>query len=97
MKLVTRITFTDGYVKAEDEDKAMHFTANRYLYDNNVMSIISDGDKGAWVQTETGVVHIEFVEDNDTFQKSLTLLNRLSIGFCSKHKSNTFVCYTFFK
>lgn len=42
-----------------DEDKAMHFTANRYLYDNNVISIISDGDKGAWVQTETGVVHIE--------------------------------------
>ncbi len=46
--------------KAEDEDdKVMYFSADRYLRDDKVASIISDGDKGVWVQTETAVTHIE--------------------------------------
>ncbi|MBQ3603261.1 MAG: hypothetical protein IJA02_05455 [Clostridia bacterium] len=44
---------------AEDDDKVMHFGGDRYLYDNKVVSLIPDSDKGVWVQTETGVVHIE--------------------------------------
>ena len=44
---------------AEDDDKVMHFGGDRYLYDNKVVSLIPDDDKGVWVQTQTGVVHIE--------------------------------------
>ncbi len=58
----------------DEEDKVMHFTANRYLYDNNVLSIIGDGDKGCWVQTETGVVHIE-MKPLSTREKAEMLLD----------------------
>lgn len=43
----------------DDDDKVMYFSADRYLRDNKVLSIISDSDKGVWVQTETAVTHIE--------------------------------------
>ena len=66
----------------DDEDKVMHFTANRYLYDNVVLSIISDGDKGCWVQTETGVVHIE-MKPVSTREKAEMLLQE-SINIVSR-------------
>ncbi len=59
---------------AEDDDKVMHFTANRYLYDNKVLSMIPDGDKGVWVQTETGVTHIE-MKPLSTREKAEMLLD----------------------
>ena len=58
----------------DDDDKAMHFTANRYLYDNKVVSMIPDGDKGVWVQTETGVTHIE-MKPVSTREKAEMLLD----------------------
>ncbi|MBR4049114.1 MAG: hypothetical protein IKK09_01310 [Clostridia bacterium] len=61
-------------VADDDDDKAMHFTANRYLYDNKVVSMIPDGDKGVWVQTETGVTHIE-MKPVSTREKAEMLLD----------------------
>ncbi len=58
----------------DDDDKAMHFTANRYLFDNKVVSMIPDGDKGVWVQTETGVTHIE-MKPLSTREKAEMLLD----------------------
>ena len=46
--------------KAEDDDdKVMHFGGDRYLHDNKVVTLLADGGNGVWVQTESGVVHIE--------------------------------------
>ncbi len=46
--------------KAEDEDDTVqHFSADRYLSDNCVLAIVADGGNGVWVETETGVTHIE--------------------------------------
>ena len=67
----------------DEEDKAMHFTANRYLYDNKVVSIIDDGDKGCWVQTETGVVHIE-MKPVSTREKAEMLLDEFRSGVIGK-------------
>lgn len=58
----------------DDEDKALYFCANRYLYDNKVISMIPDEDKGIWVQTETGVVHIE-MKPLSTREKAEMLLD----------------------
>lgn len=41
-----------------EDDIVMHFSAPRDLLDNNVKSLIADGDN-VWVLTETGVAHIE--------------------------------------
>lgn len=57
----------------DEEDVVMHFSANRYLYDNKVISLIADNDKGVWVQTETGVTHIEMkmISPRDKAEKLL--------------------------
>lgn len=47
------------FPKAERKDDiVLHFSAPRYLYDNNVKAIMADGN-AVWVLTETGAVRIE--------------------------------------
>jgi len=55
----TGLTRYDKNAK-RDADRIMYFSADRYLYDNNVLAIFVDGDK-VWVKTETGVVCIEMI------------------------------------
>ena len=47
------------FPKAERKDDiVLHFSAPRYLYDNNVKAIMAAGN-AVWVLTETGAVRIE--------------------------------------
>ncbi len=55
-----------------EEDVIMHFSAPRYLYDNNVRVIMPCGDN-IWVLTETGAVFIEMKEITAE-EKALMLL-----------------------
>ena len=43
----------------DEEDRVMYFSANRYLPDNHVQSLLADGENGVWVLTKTGVVHVK--------------------------------------
>ena len=43
----------------DEEDRVMYFSANRYLPDNHVQSLVADGENGVWVLTKTGVVHVK--------------------------------------
>lgn len=43
------------------EDRVKFFSKNRYLYDNNVLKLISDNDNGVWVETDNGVCHISMI------------------------------------
>ncbi len=63
------------------EDKVMYFAADRHLHDNKVEKLLADGNS-VWVKTETGVVHIDFVEystdekANVLLQESLDIVDR---------------------
>ncbi len=54
------------------DDKVMYFAADRHLFDNKVEKLLADGNT-VWVKTETGVVHIKFVEYS-TDEKANVLL-----------------------
>ncbi len=54
------------------EDRVMYFSADRHLHDNCVEKLLADGNS-VWVKTETGVVHISFVEYS-TDEKANVLL-----------------------
>ena len=54
------------------EDKVMFFAADRHLNDNHVEKLLAEGNS-VWVKTETGVVHIKFVEYS-TDEKANVLL-----------------------
>ncbi len=60
------------------EDKVMYFAADRHLNDNKVERLLADGNS-VWVKTETGVVHIEFVEYSTDEKANVLLQETLDI------------------
>ena len=60
------------------EDKVMYFAADRHLNDNKVEKLLADGNS-VWVKTETGVVHIEFVEYSTDEKANVLLQETLDI------------------
>ena len=73
------------------EDKVMYFAADRHLHDNKVEKLLADGNS-VWVKTETGVVHIEFVEYSGDEKANVLLKETLDIvdrrGMVSQRRLN---------
>lgn len=63
-------------------DKVMYFSAQRDLMDNNVKSVVADGD-GVWVLTDSGVTHIDMVKMTMQ-QKAYRLLDE-TLTYVQRH------------
>ncbi len=61
--------------ECEPQSQWFYFWGRRYLPDNKVINVIPDA-KGAWVRTETGVLHLEF-KPFDLARKSDFFLRRI--------------------
>ncbi len=54
---------TQGLVRLDfagpERDRRQFFAGQRYLPDDRVKQLVSDGEHGVWARTETGVAHVE--------------------------------------
>ena len=64
------------------EDTVMYFSADRDLLDNNVKTLLADGD-GVWVLTEKGVTHIDMKLISG--EEKAKMLTEETLKYVSRH------------